>query len=61
MLLLIFLFLAIKSENPPPPPQCPCPEDRLNAQNTGKTCDFFRSGCCFNELINGNKTLCCYT
>ncbi len=60
MLLLVLLFIIVKSQNTPAPPQCPAPEDRLNAEFSGKTCDFFRSGCCFNEVINENKLLCCY-
>ena len=56
MLLLLFL-LTIKAGHTP---QCPVPEDRSNAWYSGKSCDWVGSGCCFNEVINGNITPCCY-
>lgn len=57
MLLLLFLLLVEANKL-----QCPHPEDRANAWYSGKTCDSFCSswGCCFNELIDGNTTSCCY-
>ena len=42
------------------PVQCPAPEDRLSAWYSGKTCDFSNFGCCFDEIINGDKISCCY-